>query len=179
MKRIRLRFHTLQQMAGNDDMSVIILTDDERQRVLSFICDKAIAQQFTIRINNDNSRIMLPEALLQVADMQMEMVIVGIYDGQYQVMLSNLRTGSSVRLRMSDAVLLSVISSTPLYIEQRLMDQQSMPFDGETTKVAIPINSMDMKSLKSALEHAVEEENYKLASHIRDEINAREKDKNL
>ena len=173
MKRVKLRFHTLQQMAGNDDMSVIILTDESQQHVLSFICDRAIAQQFTIRINNDNSRIMLPEALMQVTDARLEMVVVGIYDGQYQVMLSNLSTGSSVRLRMSDAVLLSVISSTPLYIEQRLMEQQCMPFDGETSKVAIPINTMDLKSLKSALDHAVEEENYELASHIRDEIKKR------
>ena len=173
MKRTKLKFHAMQQMAGTDDMSVILLTDEAQQRMLSFLCDKAIAQQFTIRINNENSRFMLPEALLQLTDMKMEMVIVGVYDGQYQVMLSNLATATSVRVRMSDAVLLSVISNTPLYIEERLMEQQSMPFDGEATKVAIPINTMDMKSLKSALEHAVEEENYKLASHLRDEIKNR------
>ena len=173
MRRTKLTFHTLQQMAGTDDMSVILLTDEAKQRVLSFMCDKAIAQQFTIRINNEKSRIMLPEALLQIADMNLEMMIVGIFDGQYQVMLSNLTTGASVRLRMSDAVLLSVISSTPLYIEERLMVQQSMPFDGQSTKVAIPINTRDMKSLKSALENAVEKEDYKLASHLRDEIKSR------
>ena len=173
MRRIKLTFHTLQQMAGTDDMSVILLTDEAKRRVLSFMCDKAIAQQFTIRINNEKSRIMLPEALLQLAEMNLEMMIVGIFDGQYQVMLSNLTTGASVRLRMSDAVLLSVISSTPLYIEERLMAQQSMPFDEQSTKVAIPINTMDMKSLKSALENAVEKEDYKLASHLRDEIKNR------
>lgn len=173
MRRIQLRFHTLHKMEGTDDMSVILLTDMEQQRVLSFICDNAIAQQFAIRSNNPSSRIMLPEALLQLIGAKLEMVVVGIYDGQYQVMLSNLRTGALVRLRMSDAVLLSGISNTPLYIEERLFQQQSMPFDAESTKVAIPINTLDSKGLQKALDQAVENENYELASIIRDEIKSR------
>lgn len=175
MERTQLKFHALQQVSGADDMSVLLLTDVAQRRLLSVICDKATAKQFNLRINNEMSRLMLPEALLQVADAKLEMLVVGLYDGQYQVMLSNTKTGASTRVRMSDAVLLSAISDTPLYIEERLMEKQSMPFDAKATQVAIPINTMDRKSLQAALKHAVEEENYELASHIRDEINNREK----
>lgn len=175
MERVQLKYHALQKLAGATDMSVILLTDVAQRRLISVICDETTVQQFNARINNEMSRILLPEALLQVADAKLEMLVVGLYDGQYQVMLSNTKTGASTRVRMSDAVLLSAISDTPLYIEARLMEKQSMPFDAKSVQVAIPINSMDKKSLQAALEHAVEEENYELASHIRDEINSREK----
>ena len=72
-----------------------------------------------------------------------EMLIVGVYDGQYQVMMMDTANGESRRIRMSDAVLLSIISHIPLYIEDRLMKQQSVAFDEHATGVAIPINSME------------------------------------
>ena len=40
-------------------------------------------------------------------------------------------------------------------------------------KIAIPINTMDLPRLQSALADAVENENYELASQLRDEINKR------
>ena len=174
MKRTLLKFYTLQQVTGTHEASVIILTDELKQRALSVVCDQAVAQQFAIRANNEMSRLMLPEALLQLIGHHYEMLIVGLYDGQYQVLLMDLDSNHSVRIRLSDAVLLSVISDFPLYIEDRLMQQQSAPFDENTNQVAIPINTMDAESLQSALERAVEAENYELASHLRDEIKSRE-----
>ena len=54
------------------------------------------------------------------------------------------------------------------------MQRQCFPFDEKTqTQLAIPINTMDVKHLKSALEKAVDDENYELASHLRDEIKRR------
>ena len=116
---------------------------------------------------------MLPEVLLQLLPSSYEMMIVGIYDGQYQVMLMDMESGESVRIRTSDAVLLSIISHVPLYIEERLMQRQSVAFEEHATGVSIPINSMDTARLKAALKNAVEEENYELASQLRDEINRR------
>jgi hypothetical protein len=82
--------------------------------------------------------------------------------------------GNTSRIRMSDAVLLNLISHIPLYIEENLMQRQCFPFDEKTqTQLAIPINTMDVKHLKSALEKAVDDENYELASHLRDEIKRR------
>ena len=102
------------------------------------------------------------------------MMIYGIHDGQYQVVLSDCDYTNNVRLRMSDAVLLTVISDNiPLYIEQTLMERQSVPFDPKAMGIAIPINTMDNQRLGEALQHAIEEENYELASHLRDEINRR------
>ncbi len=174
MKRILLRYDSLHQVTGSSDLWVIVLTDEERQNAISVVCDEDIAVQLKVRINAPEiSKILLPEALVQLLPSTYEMLIVGIYDGQYQVMLMDTQNGESVRLRMSDAILMSIISKTPLYIEDGLMKRQSYPCEDFTKGVAIPINTMGMDYLKQALDKAVEEENYELASHLRDEIKLR------
>lgn len=176
MKRLLLRFENLQQIAGSDELAVILLTDEERRRALSVVCDGDMTRQLLMRLqgNREVCRTMLPEALLQLLPSTYEMMIVGVYDGQYQVMLMDVESGDSVRVRTIDAVLLSIISHVPLYIEERLMERQSVPFDEKATGVAIPINAMDTARLKVALQNAVEEENYELASQLRDEIKRRQ-----
>jgi bifunctional DNase/RNase len=82
--------------------------------------------------------------------------------------------GNTSRIRMSDAVLLSLISKIPLYIEENLMNRQCFPYNEKTQyQLSIPINTMNLDHLKRELEKAVDEENYELASHLRDEIKRR------
>lgn len=175
MERTQLRFESLQQIAGTTEMAVLTLTDMERVRALSLVCDQQMAQQLMLRLNNPAlCKTLLPEVLLQMSDTDsFEMMVLGIYDGQYQVILMNMESGASARIRMSDAVLLTLVARVPLYIEENLMKRQCVTFNEHATGVAIPINTMDTQSLKMALDHAVEEENYELASQLRDEINQR------
>lgn len=173
MRRTLLRFETLQQIVGGDGLSVILLTDMERKVALSVVCDEPMASQLRMRIDNPGAcRNMLPEALLSLLPSNYEMMICGLFEGQYQVALMN-DMGDTVRLRMSDAVLLSLISKIPLYIENGLMQRQCVPFDEHAQSVAIPINTMDVKCLRHALQQAVDDENYELASQLRDEIRRR------
>ena len=167
----------MQQVMESEDMSVILLTDEARKRALSVVCDADISRQLLLRLqgNRQESRIMLPEALLQLLPSSYEMLIAGVFDGQYQVILMDTMNGNSVRIRIGDAVLLSIISHVPLYIEERLMGRQSAPFDEQARGVQIPINILDNTHLQVALDHAVEDENYELASQLRDEINRRRK----
>lgn len=175
MRRVLLRFENLQQIVGSGDLSVILLTDEQRQRVLSVVCDAEMTRQLVMRLqgNKELCKILLPEVLVQMLSSTCEMTIVGVYDGQYQVMLMDIDSGVSTRIRMSDAVLLSMISQIPLYIEERVMSQQSVPFDEEARGVAIPINTLETERLQMALKNAVEEENYELASQLRDELKRR------
>ena len=53
------------------------------------------------------------------------------------------------------------------------MSRQSTPFDETATGIAIPINTMDVPRLKMALQQAIDNENYELASQLRDEIQRR------
>lgn len=173
MKRTLLRFENIQQVVGGDGLAIIMLTDMERKKGLSVICDEAMAQQLQMRVHNpEGCRNMLPETLVSLLPLSYEMLICGLFEGQYQVMLMD-ELGDSVRIRMSDAILLSVISHIPLYIENGLMERQSFHFDESSQSVAIPINTMDLDRLKTALSHAIDNENYELASQLRDEIKRR------
>lgn len=174
MKKTLLRFENLQQLVGTEELSVILLTDEMRLRGLTVVCDHQMASQLQLRIDNPkNCRHMLPEVLVSQLTSKYEMMVCGVYEGQYQVVLMD-EIGNTSRIRMSDAVLLSIMSNIPLYIEENLMQRQCFPFDEKTqTQLAIPINTMDVKHLKSALEKAVDDENYELASHLRDEIKRR------
>lgn len=154
-------------------MAIVMLTDDERRRVLTVVCDEPMMQQIYMRLKNPRlCRTMLPETLVGLLPSTYEMMVFGLYEGQYQVAIMD-EHGESSRLRMSDAVLLSIISHIPLYIEEDLMRRQSVPFDETATGIAIPINTMDIPRLKMALAKAIDVENYELASKLRDEINNR------
>ncbi len=180
MNRIRLCYDSLRQVSGSGELWILVLTDEQRRQSLSVVCDEDIAAQMRLRINApDISKILLPEALVEMLPSEYEMLIVGVYNGQYQVVLMDVMTGKSTRIRISDAVLLSIISSIPLYIEEELMKRQNAPCDNLNGGVSIPINAMNTEILKVALEKAVEDENYELASHLRDEINLRKNQKDL
>lgn len=174
MNRTLLKFESLQQVVGNEHIAVIMLTDEARLRAITVVCDEMMMQQIAFRMNHpDLCKAMLPEVITRLMPFGLEMMVVGIFDGQYQVILMDVENGISERIRMSDAVLLSMISQVPLYIEDGLMAKQCSPFDENAKGVAIPINTMATPQLKAALEQAVEEENYELASQLRDEINRR------
>ena len=173
MKKTQLRFESIQQVVGGEGMAVILLTDMDREYAMSVVCDEAMAYQITLRLNNaQQCSNMLPETLVKLLSGRYELMIFGIYDGQYQVVLMD-EYGNSKRMRMTDAVLLSLISNIPMFIEGTLMAKQCVPFNENAMGIAIPINTMDVARLKVALEHAVDEENYELASQLRDEINKR------
>lgn len=163
----------MQQVSGGDGVAIVLLTDQERQRALTVICDEPMQQQLLLRMKvPQQCATMLPEALLTLLPSTYELMVFGLYDGQYQVALMG-NDGATVRLRMSDAVLLTMMSDIPLYIEEGLMARQSVPFEEKATGIAIPINTMDVARLKLVLQKAVDEENYELASQLRDEINRR------
>ena len=52
-----------------------------------------------------------------------------------------------------------------------------MEYHKEATGVSIPLNTISDEMLQNALQKAVEEEKYELASHLRDEINRRKNNK--
>lgn len=174
MKKIRLRFENLQQVKGNDGIALILLTDMNRMHAITVVCDDPMMQQLLMRLQNRQlCRNMLPEALVSLLPSKYEMMVFGLFQGQYQVVLMD-EHGESTRLRMSDAVWLMLISDIPLYIEESLMKRQSTPYDETATGIAIPINTMDVPRLKMALQHAIDDENYELASQLRDEIKRRD-----
>lgn len=174
MLRVQLRFETIRSIMGSDELSVILLTDLSRQRALSVVCDEHVTRQILLRLHaRQQCENLLPEALVKMLDDHYQMMVYGLHNGQYQVVLSNSSFKRNARLRFGDAVWLNIVAGYPLYMEQSLFLHQSLPFEEESGQLAIPINTMDMERLNRLLQKAIDDENYELASKVRDEIKRR------
>ncbi len=180
MDRIRLVFKSVSEIMGTDEIGLLILTDEQELRQIAMPCDRTMIEQFSLRLNRAPvvGRL-LPEVLWHVISMRsdhaFEIVVTDIIEGQYRALLVDVETQEPVSLRMSDAVLLSYIAKLPIWIDAQLMEKQSVPYDREARGVAIPVNTISTEMLQNALDKAVEEEKYELASHLRDELRRRKR----
>ena len=103
----------------------------------------------------------------------MEVIIHDVVNGQYVSTLYNQKTLDAVPIRISDAVLLTFLSDVPLYIEENLMLKQSVSYELPANNLALPLNTLDTDMLKEALDKAVNDEKYEMASLLRDELRRR------
>jgi len=179
MNKIRLIFKGVSEIVGNEKIGLLVLVDENNERQISIPCDEDMLYQFSLRLrrNTDSGR-RLPEVLWQILlsndeNDNYELLITDIIDGQYRVMLHNRLTLNQLSIRDGDAILLSHISKIPIYIEERLMQLQSTPFKEDARGAIIPLNALSQEMLDSALAKAISEENYEMASHLRDEIRRR------
>jgi len=174
MPKIKLVFKGVSEIVGSDDLGVLVLTDEKEIRQITIVCDKAMAVQAELRVHQlPLTRIMLPEVLCRVlsdqTEVRLEILISGIENGQYRVLLYNTDTLEPMLIRASDAVLLSIAGNIPIYIERDLMMRQSVPFRVNSRGVSLPVNTISDEMLKTALAKAIEDEDYELASQLRDE----------
>ena len=171
MERISLRYRSLSEIVGSaDGMSIITLTDESEERALNIICDKTMAAQLQLR--SEQVTICKSQEYVDLKDL--EITVYDIRDGQYLVSLMNSDNYFIRQIRMSDAILLHVISNIPISIDKKLMQAQSVPFRPNVERVSIPINVLETDKLREELGKAVEEEDYRLASYINEELKRRE-----
>lgn len=176
MSKVRLKFHSVGEIVGSDDLAIITLTDEPKERMITIVCDRAMAVQMELRSKQiPITRIMLPEVLAGIikdqAGIMMDILIMDIIEGQYRTLLYNRVTLETVPIRASDAVLLSMAARIPIYMESSLMARQSVRFSENSNAISMPVNTLSTEMLDKALQKAVEDENYELASHLRDEKN--------
>ena len=177
----RLVFKGVSEIVGSSEFGVLLMTDEEEKRQLTIVCDKTMALQIELRLHHGNmTDLLLPEVLCRmmakIADDRLMLIINGIDNGQYRVLLvSNLKWVEPQMIRASDAVLLSLIADVPIFIDDELMKRQSVTFSKNTHGIAMPVNSISDEMLSKALKKAIDDENYELASHLRDEIQRRKK----
>ena len=149
--------------------------DKMKERQITIVCDKAMEYQFGLRLNPKNrTDRLLPEVLTTVVkqqgEMRFEVLISDVVDGEYRCLLVNESTFESLPMRASDAILFALISNTPIYIDYNLMMRQSVRYSANANGMAIPINALSDSMLKKSMENAIADENYELASYLRNEI---------
>jgi len=179
LRKIKLIFQGISEIIEGPELAIIILTDEAKERQLSIVCDKHMEYQFGLRMSKTalKTERLLPEVLTNVVKnqggMRFEILISDVIDGEYRCMLVNETTFESLPMRASDAILFANISNSPIYIEYNLMMRQSVRYSANPNGMALPINSLSDEMLRQALDKAVADENYELASNLRDEMNRR------
>lgn len=178
MNRVRLIFKSVTEIVGSDDAGLLILVDEQQQRQLTIPCDRNMLYQFSLRVQKvPITNRMLPEVLWQVirsqTTMRFEILINDLIEGQYRAVLYNVETLEPILIRISDAMLLAYVSDIPIYIDEKLMKKQSVKYVHNAQGMSIPVNTLTDEMLKKALNKAVEDEHYELASQLRDEMKRR------
>lgn len=182
MTKEKLIFKGVSEIVGTDDLALLTLTDEAKKRQISIVCDRATALQVELRLKDlPVTKNMLPEVLCRMTnlktDFDFEIIIDDLTGGQYRTILYNKNTLETTIIRASDAVLLSIIADIPIFIETDLLNRQSVPYNADARGVTLPVNTISDDMLQTALDRAIADENYELASHLRDEKRRRKNEK--
>lgn len=182
MNNVRLIFKGVSEILGDEELCLLILTDVLETRQIGVVCDSYTQQQFGFRLTHPHKASqLLPEVLCSMLgrhdDESYEILITDIVNGQYTAIIRDRFSNFSKPINVCEGVLLSVISYIPLFIDGRLMVRQSIPFAPDSQRLSIPVNSISDSMLRHAMKRAVDNENYELASHLRDEINRRKENR--
>jgi hypothetical protein len=180
--RVRLIFKSVSEIVGSDNIGLLVLTDSDGQRQVAVPCDDRTLNEFRMRMDhNPMSNKLLPEVLWNVlqwqTDLRLEVHIDLLREGKYQAVLSNEETMDMVPISATDGILLSYVTrgDIPIMMDKALFMRQSTPYDSGAIGVSLPVNTISDEMLRNAMDRAIENENYEMASHLRDEINRRKK----
>lgn len=174
MDIIRLKFKGISEVVGTGKMCLLVLTDMNERRQINVVCDPYVEKMFALRLRGKvQASRLLPEVLCDLLVNKMncrfEIIINGVRDGQYRCVLVSQDTLDTLPIDISEAVLMSFISDTPLLISPELMSRQSAPYNEGSTGVSMPVNAISGEMLQHAMKKAIEDEDYELASQLRDE----------
>lgn len=180
MSKVQLIYKGVSQIVGGPELGLLILSDLTHTRQIAVVCDKRMEFELSLRTSGkaDTDRL-LPEVLCSVNPLMTsehyEILFNSIIDGQYKSLLVNKDDLTLTPIRASDAVLLAHVAKLNIFMEEHLFKRQSVDFSKNENKMALPVNALSLEMLHHALEKAIDDENYELASMLRDELKKRVK----
>lgn len=180
--RVRLIFKSVSEIVDTEDIGLLVLTDSAEQRQVAVPCDSHTLNEFRMRMDRSpDVGKLLPEVLWNVlqwqTDLRLEVHIDLLREGKYQAVLSNEETMDMVPISAADGILLSYVTrgDIPIMMDEALFMRQSTHYDSGAIGVSMPVNTISDEMLQNAMDRAIRNENYEIASHLRDEINRRKK----
>lgn len=179
---VELMLHDVVCIVGADELRLMILTDSVGKRQLSAICDRAVEKELVFRMHKTDCQGRLPEVLCSLMPGlcrdDYALYVYDITDGTYRVHLVNRKTAEETEIRITDAVLLSMVANLPLLTSQAFFEKQALPFDRTKGKVRMPVNAMTTEQLRDQIKRAVADEYYEDAANIKKELEKRSKEHN-
>lgn len=159
-----------------------LLQEIDGCRIMPMLMDRSDAFQLLMKMKGGkvawqpSSVADIMKVAFQQSDLDLEEIRISAVQGgvTYCHILYNERgTYRMVRhCKAADGLILSYTFDCPITISESLLEQQYMRDIGNGT-YSMPVNSVNIEALEEALKRAVEDENYELASQLRDEIERR------
>ena len=178
MEKIELRVQDVSRGMSYKDMYILLLREVKGMRKLPLMIGAAEAQSIIGKLHTERKTSMISDLMYGVTSrygIEMEsLVIHKVEDGVFRAFAVFCRDTeiAGFELRASDAVCLSLTYGVPLYVEKELFEKQYMREQGGGM-VSLPINTLSLALLQEALDIAIRDENFELASQLRDEIKRR------
>ena len=179
MEKIELTVQEVSKGLSYKDVYVLLLREVNGERRMPMMVGAEEAKMVVSKIRPNQVPLNgLPDLFCRLTNLYdiilEEVLIYKVDNGAFRAFLFLYRDGLTERIegRASDAVVLALTYGRPIYISKNLFDRQYMREMGGGA-VSLPINSLNVALLREALDNAIREENYELASQLRDELNRR------
>lgn len=178
MNKTEIIFKNISEIIGTKDKGLLVLVDRAEEYLLSITCERYDMQLFDLYFTKGKmSERMLPAVLWNIISSDQsnafELLILDVVDGQYMTVLNNVETLDQYAIRATDGVLLAYMARLPINIDTNLWERQRVPYNPNGNGVALPVNVISTPMLKEALERAIRDEDYKLASNLSEELKRR------
>lgn len=177
--RIELKILEISNSQAEANAYALVLEEVHGNRQLPVIIGAIEAQSIALRLKNVNfPRPYTHDLFMDFAKLfRITLKEVFIYKAHEGIFFSYLyweKDGEVFQMdsRTSDAVALAIRFDVPMYTTEEIMNTEGVVVCGDMFEVEIDDDSIE--SMKKALQKAVEDENYELASALRDIIRQRE-----
>lgn len=182
MDEVELKVHDMSSTLQPADAYALVLEEVNGHRKLPIIIGALEAQAIKIvMVGYKMPRPMTHDLLLTITKklgaILKKVLIYKVKDGVYYSYLFLEKEGKEFKVdcRTSDAIALALRWKCPIYTTAKIIESEQLHEAGDSA-FTVNVNMVDLKALKETLAKAVEEENYELASRLRDEIRRREEE---
>lgn len=176
--RVRLKVLGLSKGTMHENMYILLLQEVGGDRKIPIIIGQTEAQVIALKTHRvPMERPMVQDLFKRLTDTYnitlRDVYIYKVDNGVYYSYLELEQDGieTDIDSRSSDAIALALTYGCPIYTSEQLIRSQYMRVNGSA--LSIPINTLDVQALQEALDRSIKEENYELASQLRDEIKKR------
>lgn len=192
MKKVKLEIIGLSQSQIQETSYALVLGDEAGERRLPIIIGAWEAQAIALKLENmPTQRPLTHDLFKSVADAfdirLVEVVINNLQEGIFYSVLVCEKDGERVEIdsRTSDAIALAVRFDCPIYTYDFILASAGIAAsslrrvseeeedEAADEKAEEYLENMTTRQLRERLKEAVENENYELASRIRDELKKR------
>ena len=129
--RERLIFKNVSGIAGNEKIGLINLSDTEGERLISIVCEWETAKAIELRHNGEmDTRSTLLDVMAKMINESMpdlydfSINITGLKEEQYITYILGPKPEQAYRIKASDAVLMSILTGMPIFIDSDLFRKQ-------------------------------------------------------